>query len=534
MLSLWTKRVFWLSVGAMASVGFFYLLFLGRGFTYALDEWMFVARGTSWSKDTLLAPHNGHISVLAAAIYVAVFRTFGLNHPEIFRVIVLVMQMGCAVCVGLLVSRRHGRSIAVWAGLLVMFLGKGAQNIVWGFQIGMTGSVLFFLVAMVLIDRWEVEPRRSRLILASIALSASILLGSVGLPAIAAVTAYVLLSRRRGDVWWVPIPSVVVYAVWYTSYSVSLPVITKVGPAARWTWGASRDALAAFFDAGDVWGGVLASALLTLMIHGAVRRTLPLRLVAWLTFVFVFWGLTSTARWFVPTDSPRYLHVAMIGLVMVVSDACPDLRSRRSHNLPWYSAGTAVVVVVSIALQFPTFRFENVMMRNYYSAAPSMRGTLGAIELLGDNIDPSLPIVKFGDTSLISVGEYMRAVRSARSSPAVSPLALATSPLPVRQGADFFLNMSRVVEVQPATDTGCTAEPPRQSITISGGGSLRVRNVGANGFVVRRFLSTVPVGVTATELPAGTSMIAVPIDDVTVPWVLVFSSPMEQLSCPTS
>lgn len=528
-MSVWLRRIFWVGVATSATFGVLYLAFLGRGMTYGLDEWVWVARRMSWSLDSVLVPHNGHNHALAALFYLLVFRTVGLNHPEIFRMAVLLIHVGIAASVAVLVAKRHGRALAALAGLAVLYLGKGAQNIVWGFQIGMAGSVLFLLVAVILFQSWESRQQRRWLVLSSLSLLVSVLFSSVGIAAVAAMTLLVLTCVHRRRVWWLPLPAVVVYGAWYAKYAEPVTLVKKPEVVVRWMWNSACENAGAFFDLGHGPGRFIAAGLIVGVVYFAWRRRASSNLIVWTTFVVGFWAMTGMTRsFFVSPNAGRYMHVSMIGTILAVGSLGSSTRAARRWLIPL----SAILVAVSAIAQFPGFRAEVRDMRANYYAGSWFRGSLSIAELLRKSIDSSVPLVKFIDVPLVTEGDYLRTIEIAGTSPAYPIARLADAPASVRYGADAMINNSAVVRIAPTPEVGCSVVGKTHEVKIDGGRQVRVRTSAVNGLMVRRFHPEGPSVINWREVPVGDVTLSVPSDVLRTPWILAFSAPVEQLACP--
>ncbi len=89
------------------------------------------------------APHNGHWITLPVLAYKALFAAAGMRTywPWILRLIAVHLT---AVQVGwrLLGSAEVSAPLATAEGLMLAVLGSGAENLLWGFQIGFDPAVL--------------------------------------------------------------------------------------------------------------------------------------------------------------------------------------------------------------------------------------------------------------------------------------------------------------------------------------------------------------------------------------------------------
>ena len=205
---------------ASLAAAFAFWAWLDRGLWFFGDEWNFlVGRGLSYAPtnpQSIWYPHNEHWSTLPVLLWRGLYSVFhlGTYWPYIIPVLlaqVLVMHLAWRV------SLRAGADIwvATAAVAVLGFLGAGAEDLAWGFQIGFVGSVLFGLLAFDLLDR-RPRPGWRQLVLASVSLVASLMCSTIGDAMVvgAAVLAFARLPWRRAlAVLALPIFS---YALWFS------------------------------------------------------------------------------------------------------------------------------------------------------------------------------------------------------------------------------------------------------------------------------------------------------------------------------
>lgn len=533
-------RLPWLLSGLVFTAGFVYLLTIGNGRTYAFDEWRWISERQSWSVDALFSPHNGNLHPIPVAVYLAVFKLIGLDHPEVFRLLVLFVHVGNVACVGLLVRRRHGPLPGTVAVTVVMFLGVGAQNIIWGFQIGMAGSVLFFLLAVLSLDLWH-ERGRSILRLAGAGfLVLSVLSSSVGVCAVAGLVMYVGVSPRRRMLWWVPLPALACYALWYVLFQESVPVTATPASLATWVWNMSAHTLAAFFVAPFVVGAAVLLCGLAASSWGLVRRRVEPRMLTWLAFLGSFFVMTGLARNFgglFGTEPPsRYLHISMIAAVLLVSDLVPRSggaeRTRPRVRL-LVGVGSLVACLLYVVVQVPKFVEHDASMRRFQFAGAQMRGLLAIVEELPREVAGDILIAWHLDSTLIDAKGYRAAVARFGDSPAYPFAGLPTAPATIRRGADDMINRANVVGVVGVNQADCTSwSALTGSVDLVGGQSLVVKSPASNGLIVRRFFVDDWSVSTWREIPAGLVRIDAPRDGSDLPWKVYFSAAVRVALCP--
>src|SRR5260370_15621984 len=112
-----------------------------------------------------------------------------------------VGQGGKVVLLFELVRRRAGDLIGLAAGLLLLVLGAGWEDLLWAFQMAWLGSVACGLGALLVLQ----NPRR--MALATGLLSASLAFSGIGVAFAAVAIVQVLLTpaRPRDLLWFVPV-----------------------------------------------------------------------------------------------------------------------------------------------------------------------------------------------------------------------------------------------------------------------------------------------------------------------------------------
>jgi hypothetical protein len=120
---------------------------------FFLDEWDFLAARSLTSARDLLEPHNEHWSTLPIIAYRLQYGLFGLRSYVPYVIAVVALHLAAAT---LLRAVMRNASVGPWlataAAGLFLFLGSGFSDIIWGFQIGFTGSLAFGLAHLLLSD----------------------------------------------------------------------------------------------------------------------------------------------------------------------------------------------------------------------------------------------------------------------------------------------------------------------------------------------------------------------------------------------
>jgi len=359
------------------------LLYLGRHLNFLSDEWTFIVHRNDSGIAALLRPHNEHWSTLLTVILRALFATIGLRVYWPYLLLLELFHVATAFVLFLLVRRRAGEVLGLAAMLAILFIGRGAENIFWAFQIGFVGSVLFGLVAMLALD--PPNPGRGRLVVASVAMLLALMFSGIGIFFCAAIAVQLLVDRRRHAQPGVAILPVLAYLVWFFAYGragavshrfplsptalISLPGFVPFGIGS---------ALAGLFGLSDRWASALlaaATALLALAWYrrgwvGAVALSLAAGLIAQ-------YGLTALVRGQfgdLQAGSSRYVYVGAIFLVLLIADALAQFRVRRGLVLV-----SAIVFVV--VLDYSAYHLADFARGRDFRVA-EQQGQLQALELL--------------------------------------------------------------------------------------------------------------------------------------------------------
>ena len=162
------RAALWVFV-AFVVVAFPFVLFrLGDYHWFFRDDFFFITDRSLTSPSDLLRPHNTHWSTIPVIAFGALWKLFGLRSYVPYQASVLLLHLTAAVLLRV-IMRRAG--VGPWlatafAGVFVLF-GPGSENIVWAFQIGFTGSLVFGLTQLVLADHEGPSDRHTGLALGS-------------------------------------------------------------------------------------------------------------------------------------------------------------------------------------------------------------------------------------------------------------------------------------------------------------------------------------------------------------------------------
>jgi hypothetical protein len=333
----WSWRVFVAAVVVALPV----LLWVGRDHWFFFDEWWLLARDGLLSSG-YLDSHNGHWITVLVVDYRLTFRLWGLDSYVPYQVPVVLAHLGSAVLLRALMVRAGVRGwIASAAALVFVFFGSGRDNITYGFQLSLTGSLLAGLGVLLLSDRPGPVGRRDW---AALAVGVIGLMTSSAFVALAVGVCVVVLLRRGVRVaTFYAVPLGVIYGAWYLRYGGdSREPMQLTGATVRF---GARMVGSTFWSLAQTGAGgtlLVAVALLGLgvAVRSALRRdgaddgssALAVGLVlAWAVFA----GLTALARanWPITAeqyDASRYLHVGAALVLPLVALGAEQLARRRT------------------------------------------------------------------------------------------------------------------------------------------------------------------------------------------------------------
>ena len=307
----WPRRVFVAGLVVAAPL----LLWVGRDHWFFLDEWLVLQRD-GLTDPGYLDAHNGHWITVVALDYRLNFRLWGLGTYLPYQVPVVAAHLASAALLRIVMLRVGVRGwLATGAALVFVFLGSGRDNITFGFQISMTGSLLAGLALLLIADHAGPVDRRDLvgLLVGVVGLMTS----SVFVALLVGVGVAVLVRRGPRVAAFYAVPLGIVYGAWYLRYGAG------EGDPLRLTGNTVRFAARMFgavfsaLTAGGVAGAVLVAVAAVGIVASvqAARRTgewhaaaLLLGLLAgWLVFA----GLTALGRAEVGGDGRQPRRLAL-------------------------------------------------------------------------------------------------------------------------------------------------------------------------------------------------------------------------------
>lgn len=533
----------WPLLGALCAASTVLLVGIGTRLTFFHDEWFFLLQRPGLNAEAIFEPHNGHLSAVPVLIYKGLTELFGLETQLPFRLVLVTLVVSLAVLVFIFVRARAGQLLALIAAALLLFLGPAWEDLLWSFQMGLIGSLVTGVGALMALERGSARHNA----IACLLLVASLLFSDLGVPFVIAATLAVLLRRRPAQLWIAAVP-MLIFISWWIGYGSEAPSEVTFGNIARlptYVLDAAASGLASIVGLTQApwtnsepssWGRPLLAVALAGTVYWILRggRPAPQALVI-AAAALSFWALAGAN--FIPGREPiasRYQLISATFLILLAAELF------RPVNLsPGVLAGIAALSMLALGSNIGALRNGYDFL---YRDAAFTEANLGALEIVGARAPDSFQLIEavaqtphmFGVTS----AAYLRE-SSEHGTPADSPAEIAVAPAEVRMAADNVMLAGYEVRLEPPSAPPGARGCRRLGVGFDGGprelvlrpGGATVKNLGGPPLelFLRRFASpTLSVGV--GRLAAGfAARIEVPDDDLALPWRLVASggSPLE-------
>lgn len=523
------------------------LVSYGSDLTYFQDSWEFLMNRRDPGVATLLEPHNEHIVLLPVAIQQVVLRLFGMGSMVPDLVILIALLLGTAALVFVYVRRRLGPWPALFAAVVLLFLGPAWQDLLWPFQMGFVGSALFGIAMLLALERED----RGGDVWACAFLALSVGFSSLGLAfVVAAAVAVAQAHRRRG--WgraWIFAAPLLLYLAWYAGWGhdaenhVSSHNVLVSPRFVVEGLTASLDSVLALATIADEaigrsqWGLWLLIVLVLLVGYALVRGRRPdSRLWPVAAAAATFWFLAAFNE--IPgreAYSSRYLYVGALFLFLVAANLLAEVRFGRRTLLV-----AAVVTGVIVGFNLVPLREGRDF---FHTESKLTRADLGAVEIAARTVAPSfaLPPEISGSNFLneIEAGEYLQAVDE-YGSPAYTPRELAGAPEADREQADVVLANALPLEIEPGAEPSprsarCVAVagvPGADPLDLEPGTTTVELGPGQPGAIRLRRFATAAYPLASEGITAGsTTRLNVPEDLAKRPWQLQVEAPQGAKVC---
>jgi hypothetical protein len=521
-------------------------LVLASKMTFYADSWELLMNRRDPSLDTLLQPHNEHLVLVPVLFEQLLLRIFGMSSALPEYLVLIAFLLATAGLLYVYVERRLGSWPALFAAVLLLFLGPAWEVLLWPFEITFIGPILCGLAMLLALER---EDRRGD-IAACALLTLSLGFSSLGVPFIAA--AAVAVAQGRRETWlrraYIFVIPALLFLLWYLGWGHEAEAhmtLHNLLASPRFVAEAMAVAAGALVGLGTnpvtgsvdpVWGRAILVALVVVLGYRQVRKP---------GFFPGLWPVVAAAgtSWFLtalnafPGREPgasRYQYAGAIFILLILANLLKGVRVTRPAL--WVAAGVTVLAVG------PNLVVLDQGSNSLRAQAVLTRSGTAAIEIARRSVDPGFQLNPelAGTPSLVDVfaGTYLEAVDE-YGSPAYSVSELESAPAEGRRQADIVLSQALPLstETQLGTyDFGAAAEncvavrggEPAELPVAAGLTRIEVAPGPPAAFSLRRFAEgEFPV---VTEGAPGDSVttMRIPRDGLARPWQLQVAA--EQLA----
>ena len=543
------------AAAALASIA--YVLWLGRGETFIVDEWSYLLQGRQSSLTALLEPHNGHLIFFPLLVLKLMYGVFGISSHLSYQLLAVLLNVLIAALLYVFARRSVGPLAALFPAVLMLFYGAGWDAFVTGYQIPNLISIALGLMALLFVRREDLRGD----VLACLALLLALASFSIGIAFAAGIAVALLLRGREAAIRraWVFLAPAALYAVWFIwarHFHETQVTTYDIGALGSGVF----DQLAAIFTgiaglmvapgssnlsapAGSLpsWGPVLV-VLAMVGVVLALRRRQPSR---------SFWVALTTLCVYLVTialalevsasrvpDASRYVYMGTVLTLLVLIEAASGMRATRA-----WAIGLTVALFFSLLANGALMGVGGRVVR---LESATNRAQLAALEVARDDVSSELPVEAGGVTTLsnpdmlFDAGTYFEVTKS-YGSPAYSEAGLEGAPEQAREAADQLLARALPITVRPGFQPvlgtplaviegseyqrrpgGCVkivpsaGSPARVVVGVpSGGFTYAVARTQQPELKLRRFAEGFAV---VPELPAGPARVAIPRDRSDRPW----------------
>lgn len=408
-----------LAVGLV--VAFPVILKLGSYHWFLRDDWSFLAGRSLFSLDDLFRPHgSSHWSTLPIIVYGIMWRVFGLRTYLPYQALVVLVHLSTALLLWALMRRAGVRPwMATAAAAPFVLFGPGAENIVWAFQIGFTGSIALGLLQLLLAMHDGPSDRRDWIGLAAGALS--LMCSGVGIATAMVVGLAVCLVRGWRIAAFHTAPLAIMYVLWAVVEDPATGVAGFGRPSletlGRWVASAQEGTFLALGRYQVV------AVLLALMLVGLVltrrdgwrspRVAVP---VALLIGHVVFSAAVAHGRWpfgIESAQSSRYLYLGAAFTLPALAVAADAIAQR------WRILAPVLLALLWVAMPANVRELQagTVFNEGYFDKEERVLTTVVRMPFASAVPRDVRPIPDVFHSPELTIGFLLDAVRSGRLSP---------------------------------------------------------------------------------------------------------------------
>ncbi len=485
-------------VFAVAAVAAWLLLLLhwGRGRWFSRDDWILLTSRDGGSFWSVVAPYGEHFIAVPTLIYRVLYNLVGVRFGAYLMVVV---SMHLAVCVLLrTIMRRAG--VGAWtatfvAGAFLLF-GSGEENILWAFQAGFVGSLMFGLLQFTLADHRGPIGRRD--VVGALAGVLAVASPGIGLVLVAA-TAFVTWIRRGERAALVQlVPPAVVYLTWYVVASPTTDNFfgkPTLPTTLAWAWRGVLEPARAL--SGNRWVTIalgtmalVGLALAAWTARGRARLAALAGPVVLAACAPAFFALVAQGRWgwgMAMSRSGRYLYNGAAVLLPLGGVAICSITRR------WRGAWPVAIALVMFGVPYNVGRFDSSPIFNSTFYLKQRDTILGIAS--SPLLDEALPWVRPEPDRFKGTGLTVAWLRHAVASGKL-PL-LSSVPTNVSDGFKVRLGLVQHLPAPPSPLVDCPQRTTPFDVVLHRGDRVRF----SSPLYVVELREGQPVGEPVTFLP---------------------------------
>jgi hypothetical protein len=534
----------WSLLGAAVLGSAAVLFWLGRGLTFAYDEFAWLEIGGLSALHNFFHPYGGHLIVLPYYVFRGMLELFGASYTA-FSIVQVIGLSLVAVLVYIYCRRRIGPLLALAPPIVLLFIG-GSYPVLLEPMIGIQflAAVLPGFAAVVVLEledrRWDVA--------ACVLLCLSLAGFSESVPFVIGAALVVALSpnwKRR--LWILAIP-ILGYAYWrhwaaqFESTGIvasNIPLLPAYFVDALAVFAAAIFGAVAHVGAGPwseirlsgyrsewLWKGIaftiaeliaIAVGIWALMRRGPIPRTLWPALGMLAALCAELGVILAPGR---TAAEPRYLYAGAMLLMLVVVELLRGVRTTRLTV-----AIAAALTLLAVGGNVARFRDAREFLDDYTHEA---RADMTVIRLAGLNGDqaltPNIDLPYSVPGGLILNSGPWLLVEERYGSQAYSVAELQAQSEAVREEADRVATRSLRLKPKPAPAlprSGCRTLAPGAAgaaLALPPGGATLESTAPAE-LSLRRWASDFSVELKPLE-PGSPQALTIPADAARVPWRL--------------
>lgn len=471
------------------------LLYLARGLTPLVDVWGYLYAYRSWSPETLLTPHNGHLMALSLVLYKGMFAAFGLESQVPYQLVNLALSAAVGALLFVLIRKSVGDLLALAAAILILFYGAGADVILPTFAYPNLFGLATGLGALLVLRRGDLEGDVGACFLLSVSIAAY----SLGIVFAAGAIAAIALRPRGSRLgrWWVvaiPLVAYAAWAIWATKFHqqhLYVHNLKIIGSALADQASAVMAGLTGLYTTPNgpkptenlipirtTWGPVLVGGL-ALLTYWRLRR--PPRpsndaIVAIVVLLVYFFLVGIALNQFRNTFDTRFVYVGSVLMLFAVAELLAPYRPTRGALI-----AIGVVFVFSICANIAEL---GDVAQSFRAQSSAIRAKLAAVELAGAAADGSIAVEDPPGAANFSVKQFHE-LDADFGLPAYSREELEASAPGARQIADEELVRVLGIAPEPVPSIVPAAGAPRLDVAVQTG-QPRARQQGSCFTLVTR------------------------------------------------